>query len=326
MPKAICVHQFGGPEVLDYQDIEVGMPKAGEVRLKHTVLGVNYIDTYFRTGLYKAPSSQGPLIPGHEAVGVIEALGEGVEGFEIGDRVATVFGPGAYATHRVIGAQHLIPLPQNVSDELAAAVMLKGLTAQYLLRRTFKVGKDHKLLFHAAAGGVGLLAGRWARYLGALVIGTAGSEAKIDLALRHGFHHVINYRDTNFVDRVFEITGGERLDVVYDSVGKDTFPASLDVIKRLGLFVSFGQSSGPIPPFDIGILNAKGSLFMTRPSLMGYNFDRATLLESAAELFDLVGRGIISVPIHQRFALSDARSAHEALEGRATTGSTLLMV
>lgn len=322
MITAIRVHATGGPDALMVEQIELPAPQSGEVVVRHTAIGVNFIDTYFRSGLYKAPL---PLIPGNEAAGIVESLGPDVTGVSIGDRIVYLYGPGSYAQKAVVPADKLIPIPDGLSDEVAAAVLLKGLTAQYLLRRTFKVTADHALLFHAAAGGVGLLAGQWARHLGARIIGTAGSPAKIELALAHGYDHVINYRHEDFVTRALELNNGQRFDVVYDSVGQDTFPASLDVLKPQGLFVSFGNSSGPVPPFDIGLLNTKGSLFMTRPSVFGYNRDRQTLLDSAAELFDLILKGVIDVPIHQRFALTEARAAHEALESRATTGSTLLI-
>ncbi|WKL57775.1 quinone oxidoreductase [Asticcacaulis sp. ZE23SCel15] len=321
MVLAIRVHHTGGPDVMVAEDIDLTPPQAGEVRVRHTAIGVNYIDTYFRSGLYKAAL---PFSPGNEAAGVIEAIGEGVDGFKPGDRVVYLDGPGTYVEARNVPADKLIPLPDTVPDDVAAASLLKGLTVQYLLRRTFEVKAGDRLLFHAAAGGVGLIAGQWARHLGAYIIGTAGSQAKVDLAMAHGYDHVINYADEDFAPKALELNGG-RFDVVYDSVGADTFPASLDVLKPRGLFVSFGQSSGPIPPFDIGILNAKGSLYMTRPSLFAYNATRADLLASASELFDLIGRGIITIPIHQRFALSDAALAHQALESRATTGTTILV-
>ncbi|ESQ91552.1 quinone oxidoreductase [Asticcacaulis sp. AC460] len=322
MVKAIRVHTTGGPEVMALEDIEVGQPGPGQARVRHTAIGVNFIDTYFRSGLYKAAL---PLIPGNEAAGVVEAIGDGVTEVAVGDRVAYLDGPGTYAQARLVKADKLIPLPDGISDETAAAVMLKGLTAQYLLRRTFKVSAEHTVLFHAAAGGVGLIFGQWAKHLRATVIGTAGSAEKVELALKHGYDHVINYRDEDFVARAVELNHGRKVDVVYDSVGTDTFPGSLDVLRPLGMFVSFGQSSGPIPPFDIGILNAKGSLFMTRPSLWAYNPDRETLLAAAAELFELIESGIITVDIRQRFDLKDARAAHEALEGRQTTGATILV-
>jgi len=322
MSLAIRVHTTGGPETLSVDDIGTGAPAAGEVRLRHTAIGVNFIDTYFRSGLYKAET---PFVPGAEAAGVIEAVGDGVTGLKTGDRVAYAATTGAYAQYRLISADRLVPLPDDIPDDVAAAVLLKGLTAQFLLRRTFKVGPEHTILFHAAAGGVGLLAGQWAKHLGATVIGTAGSPEKVELALKNGYDHVINYRTEDFVARVLDLTEGRKVDVVYDSVGKDTFTGSLDVLKPRGLFVSFGQSSGPIPPFDIGLLNTKGSLFATRPSIFGYNSERADLLAAADDLFAQIRQGVLTVPIHQRLALRDARAAHEALERRATTGATLLI-
>lgn len=322
MVTAIRVHETGGPEVLRTEDLAVGHPGPGEVRLRHTAIGVNFIDTYFRTGLYKTPL---PFIPGSEAAGVVEAAGPGVTAVKPGDRVAYIFGPGTYVQQRVLPADKLVPVPDGISDEIAAAVLLKGLTAQYLLRRTFKVEPGHEILIHAAAGGVGLIAGQWAKHLGATVIGTAGSPDKIKLALEHGYDHVINYRTEDFVARTLQITGGRKVEVVYDSVGKDTFPGSLDVLKPLGLFVLFGQSSGPVPPVDLNILNQKGSLFATRPSLFAYMAEREVLRSAAAELFDLIGRGVLTIAVNQTFPLSEARAAHEALEGRKTTGATILI-
>ncbi|ADU12171.1 quinone oxidoreductase family protein [Asticcacaulis excentricus] len=322
MTTAIRVHETGGPEVLRVEQIDIGEPGPGEARVRHTAIGVNFIDTYFRSGLYKTAM---PFVPGNEGAGIVEAVGEGVNFVKVGDRVVYSATPGGYAQARLIAADKLIPIPDGISDEVAAAVFLKGLTAQYLLRRTFRVGPGHTVLIHAAAGGVGLIAGQWARALGATVIGTAGSEAKIELARHNGYSHLINYRTEDFVARVLEITGGRKVDVVYDSVGKDTFDGSLDVLKPLGLMVSFGQSSGAVPPVDISVLNTKGSLFLTRPSVFGYNLDRATLLDSAADLFGVILNGKVRVRIDQRFALTEARAAHEALESRATTGSTLLI-
>jgi len=322
MVTAIRVHETGGPEVLRTEDVAVGDPGPGEVRLRHTAIGVNFIDTYFRSGLYKTAL---PFIPGNEASGVVEATGEGVTEFKPGDRVAYIFGPGTYVQNRVVPADKLVPVPDGISDEVAAAVLLKGLTAQYLLRRTFKVEPGHEILIHAAAGGVGLIAGQWAKSLGATVIGTAGSADKIALALQHGYDHVINYRTEDFVARTLEITQGRKVEVVYDSVGKDTFPASLDVLKPLGLFVLFGQSSGPVPPVDLNILNQKGSLFATRPSLFAYMAERKVLLKAAEELFGLIEAGVLKIAVNQTFPLADARAAHEALEGRATTGTTILI-
>ncbi len=322
MVTAIRVHETGGPDVMRVEQVEVGAPGAGQVRLRHTAIGVNFIDTYFRTGLYKTTL---PFIPGNEASGVVEAVGDGVSEFKPGDRVAYIFGPGTYVQARVVPADKLVPVPDGVSDEVAAAVLLKGLTAQYLLRRTFTVEPGHEILIHAAAGGVGLIAGQWARHFGATVIGTAGSPEKVKLALEHGYDHVINYRTEDFVARTLEITEGRKVEVVYDSVGKDTFSGSLDVLKPLGLLALFGQSSGPVPPFDLNILNQKGSLFLTRPSLFAYMADRAVLLKAAAELFGLIASGVLKIPVNQTYPLADARAAHEALEGRHTTGTTILI-
>lgn len=324
MVMAIRVYQHGGPEVLQVETIDLPPPSPGEARVRHTAIGVNYIDTYFRSGLYAAPNGL-PLIPGNEAAGVVEAVGGGVTLVKPGDRVVYLFGPGAYISERNVPAEKLLPIPDRISDEVAAAVLLKGLTAQYLLRRTFEIGPQHTLLFHAAAGGVGLIAGQWAKHLGAKTIGTAGSKAKVELALANGFDHVINYAEADFVAETLAITDGKKLDVVYDSVGKNTFPASLDVLKPLGLFVTFGQSSGPIPPVDLGILNTKGSLYVTRPSLFAYHTTRESLLKACSELFALIEQGILNITVNQRFALRDAHLAHEALEGRATTGATVLL-
>ena len=322
MVTAIRIHATGGPEVMQAEEVEIGAPAAGEVLVRHTAIGVNFIDTYFRSGLY---AQKLPFTPGNEAAGVVEAVGDGVTEVRVGSRVVYLHSPGTYAEKRIVPAEKLVPIPDGIADEVAAAVLLKGLTAQYLLRRTFKVGAQHSLLIHAAAGGVGLIAGQWAKYLHATVIGTAGSADKVALARDNGYDHVINYRTDDFVAETLKFTGGKKLDVVYDSVGKDTFPGSLDVLKPLGLFVTFGQSSGPIPPMDVGILNAKGSLFMTRPSIFAYNSTRELLLESAAEMFELIGRGVLNIAVNQRFALKDAAKAHEALESRATTGATVLI-
>ncbi len=322
MTTAIRVHEVGGPEVMRVEAVTVGDPGAGEVRLRHTAIGVNFIDTYFRSGLYK---TQLPFIPGNEAAGVVEAIGPGVTEFKPGDRVAYIFGPGTYVQERIVPAAKLVPVPDGVSDEVAAAVLLKGLTAQYLLHRTFKVEAGHEILIHAAAGGVGLIAGQWARHIGATVIGTAGSPEKIDLALAHGYDHVINYRTEDFVARTLDLTQGRRVEVVYDSVGKDTFSGSLDVLKPLGLLALFGQSSGPVPPVDLNILNQKGSLFVTRPSLFAYMDKREVLLAAAEELFGLIASGVLKIAVNQTFPLSEARAAHEALEGRHTTGTTILI-
>ena len=324
MAGAIRVHATGGAEVLAYEEVEVGQPGPGEVRLRQTAIGLNYIDVYFRTGLYPAPGT--PFTPGLEAAGVVEAVGEGVRDVNVGDRVAYASPPlGAYAAERLMPAAKVVPVPDGVSDEQAAAMMLKGMTAWYLLRRTFPVESGQTILFHAAAGGVGLIACQWAKALGAEVIGTVGSEAKAELARAHGCAHVIRYDQEDVVARVGEITSGKKVPVVYDGVGADTFEASLDCLAPLGMMVCFGQSSGAVPPFDLGVLNTKGSLFLTRPSLMAYTAAREDLLTAAKDLFGVVESGAVKIEINQRFPLADAKAAHEALEGRKTTGSTLLM-
>lgn len=324
MHKAVRVHETGGPDVLRYEDVETPSPAAGEALVRHTAIGLNFIDTYFRTGLYPAPAGL-PFIPGNEGAGVVEALGEGVTDLAVGDRVAYAAGLGAYAEKRVIPADRLVKIPDGVSDEQAAGMMLKGMTAWYLLRRTHAVKPGETILFHAAAGGVGLIAGQWAKHLGANVIGTAGSPDKIELALAHGYDEVINYREQDFVAEVARLTGGKKCEVVYDSVGKDTYPGSLDCLRPFGLFVSFGQSSGPIEGFSLAHLSQKGSLFATRPTLFTYVAAREDLVQAAGELFDLVARGIVTININQRYALRDAAQAHRDLEGRKTTGTTVLV-
>ena len=324
MSSAIRIHEVGGPEVLKWEEVSVGEPGPGEVRLRHGAVGLNFIDVYFRTGLYGA---EVPFIPGLEASGVVEALGEGVSDLQVGDRVAYAAPPaGAYCEERLMPADRVVKVPEGVSDELAAAMMLKGMTAQYLLRRTFEVKAGDTILFHAAAGGVGLIACQWAKHLGATVIGTVSSDEKAELAAAHGCDHPIVYTRENFVERVKTITAGEGVPVVYDSVGKDTFMDSLDCLQPLGSMVIFGQSSGPVPPMELGLLAAKGSLFITRPTLMTYTAKRADLVATAAELFQVVEQGAVRLEINQRFALRDAADAHRALEGRKTTGSTVLTV
>ncbi len=325
MAGAIRIHETGGPEVLRFEQVEVGAPGPGQVRLRQTAVGLNYIDIYYRTGLYPPPSL--PFIPGMEAAGVVEAVGPEVSDLAVGQRVAYAAGPlGAYAEVRLMPADRLVPLPDNISDDTAAAMMLKGLTAQYLLRRTFKVQPGQTILFHAAAGGVGLIACQWAKHLGATVIGTVGSDAKAELAKAHGCSHTIRYDQEDVAARVRELTGGQGVPVVYDSVGQATFEASLDSLAPLGMLVCFGQSSGPIAPINTGILAQKGSLFLTRPTLMTYTAARSDLLAMAAELFEVVARGAVKIEINQRFALRDAAEAHRALAGRQTTGSSLLVV
>jgi NADPH2:quinone reductase len=324
MVQAIRVHETGGPEVMRFETVDVPAPGPGEARIRHTAVGLNFIDTYFRSGLYPAPAGL-PFIPGNEGAGVVVAVGEGVTHLAPGDRVAYAGPLGAYAEERVMAADRLVSIPEGVDDKTAAAMMLKGMTARYLLRRTCRVSASTTLLFHAAAGGVGLIAGQWAAKLGATVIGTVGSEEKAELARRNGYTHVINYRTENFVERVREITDGKLCDVVYDSVGKDTYPGSLDCLKPLGTWVSFGQSSGPITDFSLPILSAKGSLFATRPTLFTYIASRADLEETANDLFDMVSSGAVKIAVNQEYALADAVRAHQDLEGRKTTGGTVLI-
>jgi len=324
MAKAIRIHAHGGPEVLAYEDVDPGRPGPGQVLIRQTAIGLNFIDIYYRTGLYAAPNGL-PMVPGGEAAGVVIGLGEGVADVKMGDRVAYAIGTGAYAEERVIAADRLVRIPETIGDEQAAAMMLKGMTAEYLLLRTYPVKKGDIVLYHAAAGGVGLILGQWAKSLGATVIGTASSADKIVLAEAHGFDHMINYRDTDFVAAVNEITGGKKCDVVYDSVGKDTFAGSLDCLKPRGMFVTFGQSSGPIPPFATSILSQKGSLYMTRPTLFTYNAKREDLEASARALFDVVASGKVKIETNQTYALKDAGKAQDDLENRRTMGTTVLI-
>ncbi len=323
MARAIRIHEYGGPDVLKFEDVPVGQPGQGEVRIRHTAVGLNYIDTYHRTGLYPVPSLPGVI--GMEAAGEVVEVGAGVSGLKAGDRVAYANPIGAYAEERLIPAERVVKLPDSVDDKTAAAMMLQGMTAQYLLRRTFKVGPETVMLFHAAAGGVGLIACQWAKHLGATVIGTAGSAEKVALAKAAGATHVINYREENFVERVKEITGGKGCDVVYDSIGKDTYPASLDCLKPFGMWVTFGNASGKIENFDLGLLAAKGSLYATRPTLFTYTAKREDLVATANELFDMVGKGIVKISVNQTYPLAEAAQAHRDLEGRKTTGSTVLL-
>ena len=323
MTGAIRIHTYGGPEVLKYEPVDVGSPGEGQVRLRQTAIGLNYIDTYVRTGLYPQPSL--PFIPGMEGAGIVAAVGKGVKDLKEGDHVAYAGPIGGYAEERLIPADRVVKVPKGISDQTAAAMMLQGMTVEYLLNRTFKCAPSTVMLFHAAAGGVGLIACQWAKAIGATMIGTVGSEDKAKLARAHGCTHVVNYKTESFVDRVKEITGGKMCDVVYDSVGNDTYMGSLDCLKPRGLFVAFGQASGPIPPFNLAILNQKGSLFATRPSLFHYTSTRDDLAASAGALFDLVGKGKVKIEVNQTFPLSRAADAHRALEGRATTGSTVLL-
>ena len=320
--KAIRFEQVGGPEVLQFVDVELPAPGRGIARVKHTAVGVNFIDTYHRTGLYKLPLPSGL---GSEAAGVVETVGEGVSNAKPGDRVAYAGAMGAYAEANNVPADRLVKIPAGVSDETAAAAMLKGMTAQYLLKRTYPVKRGETILFHAAAGGVGLIAGQWAKHLGATVIGTVGSDEKVALAKENGSAHVLNTRKEDWVKRVREITGGVGVPVVYDSIGKDTFMGSLDCLQVRGMMVSFGNASGAVPPFEAGILSAKGSLYLTRPTLMSYTRNAKELQETADDLFAVIASGAVKIAIHQRFKLSEARKAHEALHSRNTTGATILI-
>lgn len=324
MSKAIRIHAHGGPEVLTYEDSDPGQPGAGQILIRHTAIGLNFIDVYHRSGLYPPPGGF-PLVPGGEAAGVVLAVGAGVDWLQPGDRIAYAVNVGAYSEERVIAADRVVKVPNGISDEQAAAMMLKGMTAEYLLRRTYKVKAGDTILYHAAAGGVGLILGQWAKHLGATVIGTASSVDKVELAKAHGFDHVINYKEQDFVAGVAAITGGKKCDVVYDSVGNDTFPASLDCLRPLGMFVSFGQSSGPIPPFPMSLLAQKGSLYATRPTIFVYNAKREDLVASAQALFEVVLSGAVEIKINQRYALKDAAQAQSDLEGRKTTGTTILI-
>jgi len=324
MSHAVRVHETGDASVMKWEEVNVADPAAGEVCLRHTAIGLNFIDIYFRAGTY--PSPQLPFIPGLEAAGVIESIGENVSGFEVGDRVAYASPPlGSYAELRLMPAGRLVKLPDSIDDRVAAAMMLKGMTAHYLLRRTFKVVPGTTLLLHAAAGGVGLIACQWAKHLGATVIGTVGSDEKAELACSHGCDHAILYRKEDFVARVREITDGEGVDVVYDSVGKDTFLQSLDCLKPMGMLALFGQSSGAVGPFDLGLLSAKGSLFVTRPTLMNYVDKRRDLENTAEELFKVIREGVVNADIRQERPLREAAAAHSDLESRRTTGATLLI-
>jgi NADPH2:quinone reductase len=324
MVHAISVGEAGGPEVLKWVEVAVGDPGASEVRLRHLAVGVNFIDVYFRKGVYQAPGGY-PLIPGAEGVGEVEAVGEGVTGVKPGDRVAYQVQLGAYAEKRLIKADRVVKIPDGLDAKIAAAAFLKGLTVQCLIRRTFRVEKGQTILWHAAAGGVGSIATQWLSALGATVIGTVGDDAKAAIAKANGCAHVINYRTEDFVARVKEITGGEGVACVYDSVGKDTFPASLDCIRPIGMFVSFGQSSGLPPPFTLATLQQKGSLYATRPTVTMYLAKRPDLEASAAELFAALKDGTVKIAVNQEFPLRDAAEAHRALEARQTTGATVLM-
>lgn len=325
MPRAIRIHETGGPEVLRWEEVSIGSPGPGEAHLRQTAVGLNFIDVYHRTGLY--PLGKLPATLGMEGVGVVIAVGEGVDAVAPGDRVAYASPPpGAYAEERLIPAHRLVKLPEGIADRQAAGMMLQGMTVQYLLRRTYRVQKGDTILFHAAAGGVGLIACQWAKALGATVIGTVGSRDKAELARAHGCDYPLLYNDEDWVSQVREITAGEGVPAVYDSVGRDTFMKSLDCLRPLGTMISFGQASGPVAPFDPGLLAAKGSLFLTRPTLMSYTAKRQDLLASAAELFSVVESGAVKIDIRQTYPLAEVEQAHRDLEGRKTTGSTVLLV
>jgi NADPH2:quinone reductase len=322
MSYAIRIHETGGPEKLVWDEISVGDPGPGQARLRQTAVGVNFIDIYYRTGLYELPL---PSIPGREAVGVVEAIGPGVTSLKPGDRVVYSGVQGAYAQVRLVPADRLVKLPDGISDEFGAAMMQKGMTAQFLCRQTYRVSKGDTILVHAAAGGVGLVLSQWAKHLGATVIGTVSTEEKAELVKAHGCDHALIHGKDDFVKAVKEITGGVGVPVVYDSIGKDTFMGSLDCLRPRGLMVLYGQSSGAVPPFDISILDKKGSLFLTRPTQNAYLPTRAHVEEGAQEVFDVVQSGAVKVHINQRFALKDAADAHRALESRKTTGSLVLL-
>ena len=323
MTHAIRIHEHGGPEVMKWESVEVGSPHEREVRVRHTAVGLNFIDIYHRTGLYKIPL---PTVIGREGAGVIEAVGSAVNGLKVGDRVA--YGAatiGAYSEARLIAADRVVNVPANVTDQQAASIMLKGMTAQYLLRRTYAVKAGDTILVHAAAGGVGLILCQWAKHLGVNVIGTVGSDEKGKLAKAHGCDYIINYSTEDFAARVAEITDGKKCAAVYDGVGKDTFLKSLDCLRPRGIMASFGNASGKVEPFDLGILAAKGSLYVTRPTLDTHVATREDLVATANDLFDVVGRGIVKVEINQTYALKDAAQAHRDLAARMTTGSTVLL-
>lgn len=322
MAHAIRIHGHGGADVLKWEAVDVAQPGPGEAKIRQRAAGLNFIDIYQRSGLYELASL--PAVLGMEGAGEVVAVGPGVTSVKAGDRVAYGTELGGYADERLIKADRLVKLPDAISFETAAAMMLQGMTVRYLLRETFRVGPETVVLFHAASGGVGLIACQWARALGATMIGTVGSADKAEIAEAHGCTHVINYRTENFVERVREITGGKLCDVVYDSIGRHTFPGSLDCLKPKGLWVSFGNASGPVPPFELTAL--KGSLFATRPTLMSYTGSAADLAANAAELFDMVSSGKIAINVNQRYALRDAGKAHADLEERRTTGSSILII
>ena len=326
MPKAIRIHEQGGPDVMKWEDVDLAPPGAGEIRMRHEVIGLNYIDTYHRGGVYKIPLPSGI---GSEAAGTVEAIGGGVTDFKPGDRVCYASGTplqpvGSYAEARNVPAARLVQIPAGITSEQAAAMMLKGMTVQYLIKRTYKVKSGDTVVFHAAAGGVGLIACQWLKALGVTTIGTAGSDEKCELAKAHGAAHCINYKKEDLVARVKEITGGKGVPVVYDSVGKDTFDKSLECLSMFGMMVTFGNASGPVPPVNLAA-QLKGHLYVTRPSLQPYSAARQDLLAMATDLFDIVKAGTVKIEINQRYPVKDAVQAHKDLESRKTTGSTVLM-
>ena len=322
MSKAVRYHKQGGPEVLQVDDVQVGDPAQGQVRIRHTAIGVNFVDTYQRSGLYPM---QLPAVAGNEAAGVVEAVGAGVTDLKAGDRVAYTGLPGSYCELRIVPADRMVKLPQGISDEQAASMMLKGLTVHYLIHTTYPVKKGETVLWHAAAGGVGLIACQWLKALSVITIGTAGSDEKTALAKAHGAEHVINYSTEKFVERVKAITGGKGVPVVYDSVGKSTWEGTLDCLSPRGLIVSFGNASGPVAPVNLGILSTKGSLYVTRPTLATHIASRADLVERSNSLFDIVKSGKVKIETTRKYKLADAQQAHRDLEGRKTTGSVVLI-
>jgi NADPH:quinone reductase len=322
MSKAMRFHKQGGPEVLQLDDVQVGDPGPGQVRIRHTAIGVNFVDTYQRSGLYPM---QLPAVAGNEAAGVVEAVGAGVKELKKGDRIAYTGLPGSYCEERVVPADRLVKIPKGISDEQAASMMLKGMTVHYLIHSTYKVKKGDTVLWHAAAGGVGLIAGQWLKKLGVNTIGTVGSDEKAKLAKAHGYKHVINYSSENFVERVKEITKGKKLPVVYDAVGKSTWEGSLECLQPRGLMVSFGNASGAVAPVNLGILSTKGSLYVTRPTLATYIAARADLVKRSNDLFNIVKSRKVKIETMGRYKLADAAQAHRDLEGRKTTGSVVLV-
>jgi NADPH2:quinone reductase len=322
MAKAVRYHRQGGPEVLQVDDVQVGDPGPGQVRVRHTAIGVNFVDTYQRSGLYPM---QLPAVAGNEAAGVIEAVGKGVKDLKKGDRICYTGLPGSYCEERLVPAERMVKLPKGISEEQAASMLLKGMTVHYLIFSTYKVKKGDTVLWHAAAGGVGLIACQWLKKLGVTVIGTVGSDEKAALAKAHGCKHVINYSTENFVERVKEITKGKKLPVVYDAVGKSTWEGSLDCLQPRGLMVSFGNASGAVPPVNLGILSTKGSLYVTRPTLATYIAARADLVKRASDLFSVVKSGKVKIETTARYPLAEAANAHRDLEGRKTTGSVVLV-